>query len=176
MADHAVALTATPATNGLTDLWSQFYLLDGGERLGRTFTDFKRRWFDENRFTHEVRPLPGAPNEIHERVADITLRLSADDYLDMPDLIVRDVVVDLPPVARKQYCKLEREFLIALDEEGANVVAGSAAVLANKLRQVCQGSIYDAERDVHSLHTAKLDAFDDLLGEINDNVLLAYSF
>ena len=30
-----VGLTGTPAPNGLLDLWSQVYLLDGGERLGQ---------------------------------------------------------------------------------------------------------------------------------------------
>ncbi|WP_264291996.1 VapE domain-containing protein [Anaerosalibacter bizertensis] len=35
---RVVGLTGTPAPNGLIDLWSQIYLLDGGERLGKTIT------------------------------------------------------------------------------------------------------------------------------------------
>ena len=36
--DRVVLLTGTPDPNGLMDLWSQTYLLDGGESLGKTLT------------------------------------------------------------------------------------------------------------------------------------------
>src|SRR5574343_620041 len=35
--DRIVTLTGTPAPQGLLDLWSQYYLLDRGERLGSTY-------------------------------------------------------------------------------------------------------------------------------------------
>ena len=41
-----VELTGTPSPHGLEDLWSQVYLLDGGERLGRRFTQFRERYFE----------------------------------------------------------------------------------------------------------------------------------
>ena len=174
--DRVIELTATPTSNGLLDLWSQIYLLDGGDRLCRTFTDFKRRWFDENRSTHQVRPLPGSAEEIHAKVADLTLRMGAEDYLELPDLLVRDIAVELRPAARKQYRELEREFLIAMDED-TNVVAGSAAVLANKLQQMCQGAVYDEEKTVHEIHEAKLDALDDLIEEAGgESMLVAYHY
>lgn len=34
---RVVGLTGTPSPNSLLDLWSQVYLLDGGERLGKSF-------------------------------------------------------------------------------------------------------------------------------------------
>ncbi len=40
-----IELSGTPAPNGLTDLWSQMYLLDQGEHLGRNITAFRNRWF-----------------------------------------------------------------------------------------------------------------------------------
>ena len=36
-----VGLTGTPAANGLMDLWAQFRLLDGGQRLGRYITHYR---------------------------------------------------------------------------------------------------------------------------------------
>ena len=34
-------LTATPTSNGITDIWHQAYLLDGGKRLGNSFYAFR---------------------------------------------------------------------------------------------------------------------------------------
>lgn len=44
-----VELTGTPSPNGLDDLWSQVFLLDGGERLGKRYTQFRERYFDPGR-------------------------------------------------------------------------------------------------------------------------------
>ena len=38
-------LTGTPAPNGLLDLWSQIYLLDGGERLGKFISHYRDDYF-----------------------------------------------------------------------------------------------------------------------------------
>ena len=35
LTDRMVQLTGTPSPNGLIDVWSQMFLLDGGERLVR---------------------------------------------------------------------------------------------------------------------------------------------
>lgn len=39
-----VELTGTPSPNGLADLWAQVFLLDGGERLGRSYSQFRERY------------------------------------------------------------------------------------------------------------------------------------
>lgn len=40
-----IELTGTPTPHGLTDLWSQIYLLDGGKRLGRTVSVYRDMFF-----------------------------------------------------------------------------------------------------------------------------------
>ena len=40
-----IELTGTPAPHGLTDLWAQVYLLDGGKRLGRTISMYRDMYF-----------------------------------------------------------------------------------------------------------------------------------
>ena len=40
-----INLTGTPSPNGLRDLWGQTWFLDGGQRLGTSFSDFESRWF-----------------------------------------------------------------------------------------------------------------------------------
>ena len=40
-----VELTGTPSPNGLIDLWAQMYLLDAGQRLGKTIGGYRERYF-----------------------------------------------------------------------------------------------------------------------------------
>ena len=40
-----VGLTGTPTPNSLMDLWPQMYLIDQGERLGKTITGYRQRYF-----------------------------------------------------------------------------------------------------------------------------------
>ena len=63
-------LTGTPAPNGVEDLWGQIYLLDQGERLGRSMTAFHDRWFDKNKYTYKVAPKPHAEADIMGRIGN----------------------------------------------------------------------------------------------------------
>ena len=42
---RVVILTGTPAPNSLMDLWPQIYMLDRGERLGKTITKYREEYF-----------------------------------------------------------------------------------------------------------------------------------
>ncbi|WP_270568604.1 SNF2-related protein, partial [Bacillus sonorensis] len=44
-----VGLTGTPAPNSLIDLWPQMYLLDQGERLGKTVTSYREKYFQPDK-------------------------------------------------------------------------------------------------------------------------------
>ncbi|MBQ1792529.1 MAG: ATP-dependent helicase, partial [Oscillospiraceae bacterium] len=90
-----VILTGTPAPNGLMDLWSQVYLLDRGERLGRFITHYRERYFDHNPWRHEYVAKPGAFDAVQARIADICVSMKAEDWLQLPELIVDDVPVAL---------------------------------------------------------------------------------
>ena len=46
--ERLVLLTGTPAPNGLLDLWSQLYLLDGGQRLFRTYSGYRDHYFESD--------------------------------------------------------------------------------------------------------------------------------
>lgn len=59
-----VELTGTPSPNGLADLWSQVYLLDGGERLGKRYSQFRdgtssRTSAGQTAWYTATRPSPG---------------------------------------------------------------------------------------------------------------------
>lgn len=106
-----INLTGTPASNGLEDLWGQTWFLDAGQRLGRTFSAFRDRWFRSvkvGQFNRWV-PTEWAQEEIQQRLSDICLTLDPKDWFDLRDPIVNVIEVELPASVRVKYRELERE-------------------------------------------------------------------
>ena len=185
-----IELTGTPSPNGLTDLWAQIYLLDGGERLGRTLTEYRNNYFvpaarnGTTIFSYE--PRPGAEERIQELIRDICVSLSAKDYLTLPERIDNVRYVQLDARARKAYGELEREKILELPE--GILDAGSAAVLTGKLLQLANGAVYRAAesviedkavkaREVVEIHDNKLEGFMELVEELNGkHALVFYNF
>lgn len=169
-------LTGTPAPNGIGDLFSQVYLLDGGRRLGKYITHFRSRFMMQSGFKgYQWVPKVGALEEIEALLKDIALRLEAADWLKLPPLIHNRIEVELPKHARKHYEELEAEFVVQL--KSGEISAVSAATLGVKLRQFTNGLVYDDERRVHFVHEAKLDALEDLVEELSGTpVLVAVAF
>lgn len=177
LVNRIVGLTGTPSPNGLIDLWSQVYLLDGGERLGKTITGYRDRYFlpdKRNRhiiFSYKLKEE--AEDRIYEKIEDICISMKAKDYLNLPERINNIVSVTLKD--KEKYKKLERDLLLELEE--GDIVANNAAGLTNKLLQFANGAIYDEDGDVTIIHDDKLNALDDLIEAANGKpVLIFYSF
>ena len=171
-----VQLTGTMSPNGLIDLWAQVYLLDQGQRLGRTKTAFLDRWFESDYMGFKWTPRDGAEAEIHAAVSDIVLCMEAADYLDLPQRMDSRSVVAMTVGHQREYAGLERDFLLQL--EGAEVEAFSAGALANKLLQYANGAIYTDDAGTWSeIHKGKLDALAEI---VEDNpgepLLIAYNY
>lgn len=175
--DYMILLTGTPSPNGLLDLWSQTYLIDRGEALGRTVTAFKQRYFETDYMGYKHTPRVGSPERIYELLAPMTISMSADDYLELPDRIDLIESVQLPPAAMKAYQVFE-DTLLAQLPDGEMVEAMNAAVLANKLLQNANGALYtDTLGNWSEVHSAKLDALVDLVEQnSNENLLIAYNY
>lgn len=175
--ERMVLLTGTPSPNGLMDLWSQMYLIDYGERLGRTLTGYKQRFFEPDFMGYKFSLRSGADETIHRLVSDKVIHMSADDYLDLPDRI--DIVqrVIMPASAMSDYKDFERTMLAELDD-GETVEATTAAVLANKLLQWSNGAMYtDQNGNWSETHVAKLDALAEIIEDNpGENILVAYNY
>ena len=174
--ESIVLLTGTPSPNGLLDLWSQMYLIDYGERLGRTMTGYKQRFFEADYFGRKFEPRAGSPEKIHALMSDKVIHMSAEDYLDMPARIDFPVSVDLPSAALDGYLEFERTMLAEIDDQ--EIEATTAAVLANKLLQYAGGAVYtDANKNWAETHSAKLDALSDIIDDNpNETMLVAYNY
>ena len=174
-----VGLTGTPAPNGLIDLWSQIYLLDQGERLGKTLTGYRNRYFDPGRrnqnIVFEWIPKPFAEERIYEKISDICVSMKAEDWLQLPGRIDNAIEVELPEKAKSQYKQLEKDLILPL--LGSDVTAANAAVLTNKLLQMANGAIYDEFGEAKEIHDAKLEALEEVVEAANGKpVLVVYSY
>lgn len=173
---RVVGLTGTPAPNGLIDLWPQIYLLDLGERLGKTITGYRERYFvPGERSSHIVykwRQKEEAEQRIYEAISDIVVSMKAEDWLELPPLVERTVPIRLSGEAREKYKKLERDLLLPFAD--ADVVAQTAAVLSNKLLQMASGAVYDESRGVKYIHDAKLDALEDIIEAANGKPVMVF--
>lgn len=171
-----VGLTGTPAPNGLIDLWAQIYLLDQGERLGKTVTEYRNRYFNPGRrngyVVYDWVPKPGAEEAIYKKLDDLCVSMKAEDWLQMPDRIDRTIPVQIPDAAWEKYEQLERDLLLPF--AGGDVTADSAAVLSNKLLQMANGAVYDENGDIREIHGAKLEALDDVLEAANGRPVLVF--
>lgn len=174
--DRIVGLTGTPASNGLKDLWAQTFILDNGYRLGNTFSAFQNRWFITDYMGYNITPQPWADEQIHDAISDICLSMSAEDYLEIPDVSYVEVLVDMPEQAVKTYKELEKEMY--LEFESGEVTAMNAAVLTNKCRQLANGALYvgGSRETWQDIHDEKIEALADIIDEADTPVLVAYSF
>ena len=170
-----VGLTGTPAPNGLLDLWAQVTLLDGGKRLGKSFYGFRERYFTSNQYSHTTTAKPEAERAIWAQISDICVSMKAEDYLELPDIVYNTVPVVLDDRAQKRYREMERDMVLTIDE--TIIDAGSAAVLTGKLLQLCNGAVYDADRQVVNVHGCKIEAFKELLEQLGSKrALVFYAF
>ncbi len=171
-----VGLTGTPAPNGLMDLWAQVFLLDSGQRLESTVSAYREHYFQPDQRNRErvfnYMPKIGAEDLINQKIKDICISLSAKDYLTLPERIDNVRYIKLDAKAQARYDELQREMLLEIDE--TTIDAGSAAVLSNKLLQLCNGAIYDEGRNVIDIHDNKLEAFLEIVEAAQGKPLLVF--
>ena len=173
-----IILTGSPTPNSLLDLFGQMYCMDIGKTFGPYISHYRNSFFYRGgygNFSYTVRP--GAAQEIYARIAPRVLRMSDEDYLDMPDLIFEDIEIELPKEAMAMYKQLEN--VLRLDFKQGKVIAANAAVAAMQCRQIANGGIYvdGDERTSKVIHTAKSEALQDLIDELEgEPALVAYDF
>lgn len=174
-----VGLTGTPSPNGLLDLWSQLYLLDGGERLEKRIGAYRDRYFVPGAMSGHIvfnyKLKNGAEQAIHDKIADICVSLKAEDYLELPECLYIDVPVVLAGRGLKLYKELEAESILAF---GDSIVDASTAVaLSNKLLQLCNGAVYDEYRNIIDVHDSKIEALLELVeGLCGASAIVFYNY
>lgn len=177
-------LTGSPAANGLLDLFGECFMLDMGKSLGKYITHFRNEYFvsiDEKGVVWK--PLANSTDRIFGKIKHLALRMKAEDYLDMPDIVYNNIYVELDKKTRAIYDTMEKELIIAINDK--IVTAANMAVSGGKCRQICSGAIYvrDNNNDMHNndafeiIHDFKINALLDLIDELQgQQLLVGYEF
>lgn len=181
---RVIGLTGTPAPNGLIDLWSQIYLLDRGERLGKFITQYRDKYFNPAKrrgdtiFSYALKKE--AEQVIHNRISDICISMKAEDYINLPGRIDNIIRLNFSERLKAQYEDFERDAVISLFSETdyeREISAVNAAALQNKLLQFANGAVYDEDHNSHYVHEIKLDAAKEIIEDANGKpVLLAWTY
>ena len=186
-----VGLTGTPAPNGLIDLWPQIYLMDRGERLEKTISRYRERYFrpgqSNGNVVYSYNLMSDSEYLIHKKIEDICISMKADDYLEMPERTDNYIKLRMPEQIKKQYDDFEKNKVLDLFKpeheylDNANksveINAVNAAALSNKLLQFANGAVYDENRKVFPIHDIKLEALKEIIEDANgQSVLVAWTF
>lgn len=177
---RVVGLTGTPSPNGYIDLWSQIFLLDQGERLGKFKTHFIDRFFTVDPKTvysgyPKQIPKDFSLEAIQGLIGDICISMKSEDYLELPGRVHRIINVHLSDAEMQAYEEFEKSQIMLLPE-GEVISVANAAALRGKLVQFANGAIYDENRAYHVVHDAKLDMLEELVDVATSPVLIFYRF
>lgn len=181
---RVVGLTGTPAPNGLIDLWSQIYLLDRGERLGKFITRYREDYFRPGKrngaIVYKYDLAADGEKRIHEKIGDICMSMKAEDHLSLPGRINNNILIRFDDELQKQYDDFERDQVLQLfadQSEDEGISAVNAAALSNKLLQFANGAVYDDDKKWHQVHDLKIDATKEIIEDANGKpVLIAYTY
>ena len=179
--NRVIGLTGTPAPNGLIDLWAEMYCIDQGERLGKSITRYREKYFNlfrRNNIILKCDIKKGCEKEINSLISDVCLSMQAKDYLSLPKLIMHKDIINFSEKVMKGYTEFEKnkvlEFFENHNDDNENVIARSAAGLMNKLSQYSNGAVYDDDKNAHEVHTEKLDRLEEIIEAANGSPVLVF--
>jgi len=150
---YRYGLTGTPLNRDPMSLWSQFYLIDLGETLGRHISIYREAFFTQ--YTNYWGALDYKFKKIYtehlnKRVRNKSIRFVKEDTLDLPDKVFTKIPVELSDEARKVYLDIVY-----------NSDIKDIKQTFPKLRQICSGFFEDIV-----FETQKLDELVDLIKSI----------
>lgn len=172
--DYRIAMTGTPTPNSITDVWNQAFIIDDGERLGKSFFKFRSvccvnkgqgspfpKWEDK----------PGIHEVIADALADITIRYKLEDCTDLPPIVTNNVYFELDNKCTDAYVELVKHSLLNVDV--STISADRAAVLTGKLLQIASGNVYDEDKNTVNLSDKRSELVVDLI-EQREHCLVAF--
>lgn len=180
---YVYVLTGTPSPEGMKDLFAQIYLVDGGKSLGKTLKDFREDYMVPRMINMGTAKFvqweekKSAERQILKKISPITVTLLSEDYADLPEVVPLQVPVRVSDKVQRHFKTMQKELWMELDTYG-EVLASNAGDKTLKLRQLASGFVYpeSGDRSYEIVHSDKLNAYDDLVNEINAPVIVCYQF
>lgn len=183
LTERIVLLTGTPRPQSISDLWSQIFMLDGGERLGQSITSFRQRFLSSEpvygapQGVKKYKVIDGMESAIYNQIKDICVSMKSSDYIELPTRKDINVIIPIPEKVFNAYKDFERDKVLELMDDNGTISAPNAAALSTKLRQYAAGQIYDEDKKSHTVHDLKIEALKEILEDADgDPVLCCYAF
>ena len=169
---RATCMSGTVTPQGIIDLWHQMFLVDMGERLGKSYYRFRSETYspvNKGPFTDWVEK-PGVSDAIADIVSDITIRNAREDCMDLPENQVIHINYELPIAHMKKYLELKKRAVMELDS--GEISAINAATLLGKLLQTASGAVYDTHGEAHLIDTGRYELVMDLVDARDHSVVV----
>lgn len=169
---YCTILTGTPTPQGIIDFWAQVFLVDQGERLGKSYYRFRHETYtpvNKGNFVKWVEK-PGMAETVADLISDITIRNVRDDCMDLPENFLVHRRFKLSPQHLTKYNELKWNSIVEL--ESGEVTAVNAAVLLQKLLQVASGAVYDEFGEAHLINDTRYELVMDLVDERDHSIVV----
>lgn len=182
-----IGLTGTPVGNHLLDLWGEMYMIGGEAVLGATKGEYIARYFDPaatlNGRVISWKPKSFAQKEIEQRIWPFAFTLRPQNAPPMPEARVNTIAAPVPEEVEKMAKEYVRDLTLKLNN-GVDLYAFSSTTASMQVRQMVGGAVYvkpptvlgepAGERTVEHIHGGKLQALEELVGELQGQPVLVF--
>ena len=173
-ASRRYIMTGTPVANKPEDLWTQYFFLDDGASLGRTYDDFRGRFCTTQGGYTRV-------EELRNNLSALSLRREKETTVKLPPKTFRRVAVQLKGEQLRMYDEMRNSLALWIrDMSGADVLAQTDNILTRLVRLAQLASNPGLIDSRYGETPAKFKALDELLpvylGDTSDKVIIWTSF
>lgn len=144
-------LTGTPILNSLMDVFSQFKILDLGQRFGKNFYSFRAIYFEDKnkampsqKYFPDWRPQKGADKRIRKQIQDCAMFAEKADCLTLPPLVKKIIEVPMAPEQKRLYESMKQDLIATVMGDDGKLrasIAELAITKALRLQQIVSGHL-----------------------------------
>lgn len=159
-------LTGTPFSQTPVDAWALAKLV-GSATLKKTYTGFRES------VMNKVSTFRWVPRDdalaTCRHVLQPSIRYTLDECVDLPQTVVVDRQTAMSVAQTKAFREMKEKAVLTLHD----VTAVNAAVVLQKLIQICCGVVYGSDGERHEIDaSARLEDLKELIEEAGDKVIV----
>jgi SNF2 family DNA or RNA helicase len=141
---YRYGLTGRPFGRAALDLWAQFYVIDGGETLGKNMEIFKQSFFKPKITPFNINWIADDAKleKFHKTLQNKAIYFPP---VPLPAPVYSTIEVELSPEAKNFYKKLKGTMIADLKEDAWKAKIKNPFV---KFRQICSGYLLVADKDI----------------------------
>lgn len=166
--EYIIALSGTPNSNTVRDMWYPALLLDGGARLGNKYWKFRSDYCESIQVGSDAHMVKWddkvhAADDVGMLLHDITIRHTLEECHDIPPMHKTLYTLQAPAWLMKHYRQLENS--ATLDTEDGKISAIHAGAKVRKMLQLLSGAVYDENGVALRVHDNRYKLVTELIAE-----------